>query len=192
MLKYILIGDSTSGKSSIINRYLHDIYYDNTSSTIGVELGIKNIIKDEKKIKIQLWDLAGQDRYHCVVKAYYRNVNAALVVFDITNRKTFDNLAKWIDELMEFYNDENRPYIMLIGNKIDLEQRCVTNDEIIELIQNKPIDHYLECSAKFNKNINQIFDNIMFNVYSKIKFDENEKNETLKLEQLSKTKFCCY
>ena len=119
IFKIVLIGDSGVGKTNILSRYISNEFSLNTQATVGVEFGSKIIKKGEKLIKLQIWDTAGQERYKSITSAYYKGAKGAFVVYDITKMKTFKNLDKWITELKANGNEDI--YIILIGNKLDLE-----------------------------------------------------------------------
>lgn len=129
--KLVLIGDSGVGKTNIANRYtLNQFYYEN-KSTIGVEYFSKNVTIENIKIKVHIWDSAGQERFRSITKSYYRGAKGAFVVYDITKPESFENSEKWVDELIKF--GEKDLIIYLIGNKIDLINfRKITSNEGLE------------------------------------------------------------
>ena len=96
IFKVVLIGDSAVGKTNILSRYIKDDFSIETKNTVGVEFGSKIIKYKENTIKIQIWDTAGQERYRSITNAYYKGAKAAMVVYDISKRSTFDNIDKWI------------------------------------------------------------------------------------------------
>ena len=128
LLKYIIIGDSAVGKSNILLRYIHDRFNEEFHSTIGVEFGAKNIQIDDQIFRIQIWDTAGQEAFRSITRAYYKNSVCACVVYDITNRSTFDNIKSWVEDCKKL--SPKTVLMILVGNKIDLEnKREVTYDE---------------------------------------------------------------
>ena len=128
VFKYIIIGDPSVGKSCILNQFLNQTFTEDYDITVGVEFGAKTIDIDKKKIKLQIWDTAGQDSFKSITRAYYRGAAAALICYDITSRETFDNLQTWLDECRENGNQEMT--LVLVGNKIDLEnQREISTKE---------------------------------------------------------------
>ena len=125
--KIVLIGDSGVGKSNIISKYLTDTFTFDSKATVGVEFGSKNLEID-RKIKMQIWDTAGQERYKTITNAYYKGAKGALLVFDLTNKQTFESVDKWISEIKT--NGDERIKIILVGNKSDLEEhRQVKTEE---------------------------------------------------------------
>jgi len=128
IFKYIIIGDSGVGKSCILLQFLDSSYRDNHEVTIGVEFGAKCIEVEDKSMKLQIWDTAGQEAFKSITRAYYRSAAAALLIYDITRRGTFEHVSEWMHECRE--NGNSQMTIILIGNKSDLEnQREVTYEE---------------------------------------------------------------
>jgi small GTP-binding protein len=120
IIKIVLIGDSSVGKSNILLRYLRNDFKHDSKATVGVEFGSKNFTIDGINIKAQIWDTAGQERYRSITNAYYKGAKGALVAYDITRPATLESVDRWITELKKSC-DENVT-ICLIGNKCDLEE----------------------------------------------------------------------
>lgn len=118
--KLVLIGDSGVGKTNLANRYVFNKFNYENHTTIGVEYFSKNIVIDDIKIKVHIWDSAGQERFRSITKCYYKGAKGALIVFDITKPETFENTLKWLDELM--VESDKDLVVYLIGNKIDLNK----------------------------------------------------------------------
>ena len=126
VVKLVLIGDSAVGKSNILNRYTKDQFTLNTKSTVGVEFAAKSVPVGDQIVKAQIWDTAGQERYKSVTNAYYKNSKGALIVYDITNKKSFDDVDSWYNDLKDKADSDTVLY--LIGNKIDLESYRVVSE----------------------------------------------------------------
>ncbi len=185
LIKIIIIGDSNVGKSSISSMFVDNIIKIDYDTTIGVDFFTKIIKVRDKNIKLQIWDTAGQERFLSITKSYYRAVNTVLIVFDITHRKSFLNVKKWLKEIKN--NGLENPIVFLVGNKIDSnEKRQINYDEAFQLAEENNIE-YIECSAKTNNNIYSLFerlaektindkkDTLKMNTY-KIKKDESTEN----------------
>ena len=127
LFKLIIVGDTNVGKTNIMSKYIKDQFNITSKSTIGVEFGTKILEIDNKKVKAQIWDTAGQERYKSITSAYYKGAKGAFIVYDITNKSTFESVDKWIKDLNS-YGDKNLT-MLLIGNKSDLEDKRIINKE---------------------------------------------------------------
>jgi Ras-related protein Rab-2A len=148
IVKYVIIGDSFVGKSSIMSRYISDRFKPTDDATIGVEFGCKIVNINSTRYKLHLWDTAGQEMFNSITQSYYRNMCVALVVFSFDKPESFKNVGKWINELKERTNNEEL-LIYLVGNKSDLKKTNITNEYNLK---------YFEVSAKDNVGVNNIFD----------------------------------
>eukprot|EP01126_Amoeba_proteus_P017307 TRINITY_DN1827_c0_g2_i2.p1 TRINITY_DN1827_c0_g2~~TRINITY_DN1827_c0_g2_i2.p1 ORF type:complete len:135 (+),score=19.38 TRINITY_DN1827_c0_g2_i2:75-479(+) len=116
LFKIVLVGDSSVGKSNLLSRFTKNEFYEETKSTIGVEFAVKNVRLREKIVKAQIWDTAGQERYRAITSAYYRSAVGAMLVYDLVQKESFDNIERWLAELRQ-HADSNIE-IMLVGNKL--------------------------------------------------------------------------
>jgi small GTP-binding protein len=159
LYKIVCIGDSGVGKTNLITRFTRDKFFTNSKSTIGVDFATKSINQDGVEIKAQILDTAGQDRFRAVATTYYRGAHAVLLVYDITDHKSFDNLETWLKEASNHCRD-NCVY-MLVGNKCDLgENRSVTIDEAKKFAEKKSI-RFFETSAANKTNVEEAFNALM-------------------------------
>ena len=203
LYKIVLIGDSCVGKSNILARYTGEDFMTESKSTIGVEFATRTVIQNKKIIKVQIWDTAGQERYRSITRGYYRGAKGIIIVYDITNRTSFNNVEKWYDEVHQF--DENVCY-MLIGNKSDLDvNRQVSYEEALSYAQNKKFI-FLETSALDNSNIIRSLNDIVNDIYmnNDVSTIDTSSNVTQKLqtsevvslrvlqERVIETKTCCH
>ena len=130
IFKVILIGDSNTGKTSLINRFVNKTFDEKYLCTIGVDFFMKTIEVDEQTIKLQIWDTAGMEKYKSISSSYYRGSHAAFVIFDLTNKNTFDSITKWIEAYHKSNNPQFQKNVILIGNKSDLvDSREITRAE---------------------------------------------------------------
>jgi Ras-related protein Rab-8A len=174
--KIIMIGDCGSGKTSILERYSVHKFESEYNPTIGVDLITKDIKDNGKKYRLQLWDTAGQDRFRNIVSSYYRGIHGAIIVYDITDRKSFQHLNHWVKELREYAEDSVA--IIIVGNKCDNENgRKVSIQEGQEYAAsiNCP---FLETSSKTPIFIDEIF--------TKISLKQNQE-DIVRLSLLLKT-----
>ena len=192
--KHIIIGDSLSGKSSYMNKLLYDTFSNDKTTTIGVDFGVLYVTINNKTLKNHVWDTAGQETFKSIIRSYYRNSDGCILTFDVTNRKSFENINKWIDEL-QLYSNYEKLSVIIIGNKIDLEdQRAVSMEEAEKLSLKYDIP-YIEVSVKNDINIKRAFYKLINLISKKKKIVEliednymNNKITTLSLIQNTKIK----
>ena len=155
LFKYIIVGDPSVGKSNLLMKFAHNKFTDEYQATIGVEFGAKNIEFNNQIYRIQVWDTAGQENFRSITRAYYKNSVCAMVVYDIANKESFENVKKWLQDIQE--ESPKTVLVALIGNKIDLEdKRVISYDEGNEFaIKNGII--FGETSAKSGDGIEDIF-----------------------------------
>ncbi|XP_043699280.1 ras-related protein RABA6a-like [Telopea speciosissima] len=155
LFKAILIGDSAVGKSNLLTRFARDHFRLDSKPTIGVEFAYRNIKIGDKVIKAQIWDTAGQERFRAITSSYYRGARGALLVYDITRRSTFDNLAKWLREIREFGDSDM--VILMVGNKTDLGHAREISEEEGQRLAEKEGLCFMETSALENLNVEEAF-----------------------------------
>ena len=201
MVKIILIGDSGVGKTNIMSKFLKNQFMEESKATIGVEFGSKLFNHEGHKIKAQIWDTAGQEKYKAITGAYYKGSKGALVVYDITQKKSFENIEKWVNDLK--VAGDPKITIILIGNKSDLEdKRQVLKDQGEEKARSFGCA-FLETSAYSGDNIEKAFNLMIKEIYEKFSsdstgegdLDPGSKGEDLKLDKADdkniKKKSCC-
>lgn len=155
--KCIIIGDTLTGKTSVTNSYIDNKFNYQFSPTIGVDFRVKNMEYDDKIIKLHLWDTAGQERFKSIITSYFKGVTVAILVYDITDKKSYDNMKYWIKELEK---EEMPKLFYIVGNKIDLKaDREVSIEEGKEFADNYDA-HFFEVSAKTGINIQLLFNDI--------------------------------
>ena len=194
-LKFLTLGDSMVGKTSIVLRFVDNIFFDQTKSTIGVDFKTKIIRFGNKYIKIKVWDTAGQERFRTITRQYYKNAEGMILIFDVTEKKTFDQVGDWVTSIME--NKQKDAKVILVGNKIDCEERVITKEQGEELAQKYQLPYY-ETSASTGQNVQKIFEalaeEILKSQYliehdgNKIILKEMGKNE----EEINTKKECCH
>lgn len=155
LFKLLLIGDSGVGKTCILFRFSDDAFNTTFISTIGIDFKIKTIDINGKRVKLQIWDTAGQERFHTITTSYYRGANGIMLVYDITNPKSFDNITKWLKNITDFASDDVER--ILLANKCDMEEkRMISTARGQEVATANNIKFY-ETSAKNNQNISDAF-----------------------------------
>lgn len=156
-VKIVLIGDAGVGKSSFLLQYTEQRFSPSYMSTIGVDFKLKNIEVDGTPIMLQIWDTAGQERFRTIAISYYKNAEAAVLMYDCTNADSFEHIKDWNEQLMIHGIEGVRRII--IGNKSDLPNRKVTFDEGQRLASELGAK-FMETSALLGQNINETFDTV--------------------------------
>jgi Ras-related protein Rab-18 len=182
--KILLIGDSGTGKSSLLLRFTDDTFLEEEmSATIGVDFKVKFIqLPDNKRIKLTIWDTAGQERFRTLTSSYYRGAQGVILVYDVTSRETFDNLKDvWIPEL-ETYCTSRTVVKMVVGNKVDKGDgvRVVTKKEGQEFArQHETL--FLECSAKTKVGVQQAFEELIEKIVETPELWQKRTDSTLRV-----------
>jgi len=167
LLKVIILGDSGVGKTSLMNQYVHKRFSNQYKATIGADFLTKEVMIDDKLVTLQIWDTAGQERFQSLGVAFYRGADSCVLVHDITDSKSFDNLESWMDEFLVHAaprNPETFPFVVL-GNKADLasKKRQVQTQKAQSWCQSKGNIPHFETSAKEAVNVEQAFQTIAKN-----------------------------
>jgi len=166
-IKVVLAGSSGVGKTSILSRLIDNSFCADNQPTIGVEFKSYSVTVEQKRIKLQIWDTAGQERFRSVSKAYFRNSLGAILVFDLTQRESFDDLTSWLRDLENLGSPNS--YIILVGNKSDLtSDRQVSENEAQEFAIRHGI-LYLETSAKDGFQVAEAFSRLANGILLNIK-----------------------
>jgi Ras-related protein Rab-1A len=155
LFKLLLIGDSGVGKSCLLLRFADHTYTESYISTIGVDFKIRTIELDGKTIKLQIWDTAGQERFRTITSSYYRGAHGIIVVYDVTDLESFNNVKQWLNEI-DRYACENVNKL-LVGNKCDLVSKKVVEYETAKEFADKLEIPFLETSAKAATNVEKAF-----------------------------------
>ena len=189
LFKVLLLGDSDVGKSSLILRYTEETFNSKLVNSIGVDFKMKKKEIDGKIIKVQIWDTAGHERFRSITYSYYRGANAIIIVFDITDKKSFLSITEWLKQI-EKHAKEN-VFKFLVGNKSDLaEERKVTFEEAKEYADKHDLP-YIETSAKEGININELFESSIKSFLSSNKYIGGDKNIKLNNQSTTSEKSDC-
>ena len=176
IFKVLLIGNSDVGKSSLILRYVDQIWNDVFVPTIGVDFKVKSLEIDKKTVKMQIWDTAGQERFRNVISSYFKGAHGILLIYDITNKESFKELENWLGEVER--NASNQVLKILLGNKCDLDdKREITKDEGEAFAMRNGMQ-FMETSAKVNTNVNEAFEAL-----ARIMVDSSNKRNAIKFDK---------
>ena len=196
--KVLLCGNSGVGKTSIFKRYFKNEFEGNYNSSIGIDFQTKVIKRKSKQYSIQVFDTAGEERFRSITSSYFHMAEYFLLIFDLTNRNSFDAIPEWIALLKEYVE---KPKFMIIGNKSDLEKNKIPDDEINDALEGKEQfkindENFIKVSAKTGKNISYAFDYLLDLIEKNI--DENDDEEIIiknkpknKLKKNAKKKMKC-
>ncbi|ESW98237.1 hypothetical protein KL918_004017 [Ogataea parapolymorpha] len=162
ILKVIILGDSGVGKTSLMQQFINGKFSQQYKATIGADFLPKDLVIDDKQVTMQIWDTAGQERFQSLGVAFYRGSDCCVLVYDVTNTKSFENLQSWKDEFLiqaNIKDPDNFPFVV-IGNKIDVEEnkRLVSSKKAQSLCASMGNLPYFETSAKEAVNVEQAFD----------------------------------
>ena len=191
LFKVLLLGDSGVGKSSLILRYTDETFNSKLVNSIGVDFKMKKKEIDGKIIKIQIWDTAGHERFRSITYSYYRGANSIIIVFDLSNKKSFISITDWLKQI-EKHAKEN-VFKFLVGNKYDLiEEREVSYEEAKQYADEHSLP-YIETSAKEGININELFESSIKSFLSNSKYIVGEKNIKLNNQSVGsgEKNVCC-
>ena len=203
LFKFIIIGNTGTGKSSLLTQFTDKRFSPIHDLTIGVEFGSKILpIKYDNQdynIKLQVWDTAGQESFKSITRSYYRDAAGVMLVFDISRRDTFEHLKNWLEDIKRYSNKDVN--VILIGNKIDLEhKRRVSREDAEDFALNNGFK-YIETSAKEYDNTYRTFEELAYNVLDNhLKNNKNtgvKKGITLKsrdyyyMDKSENTDCCC-
>ena len=179
-IKIMIIGESKVGKTSLISRYCNNDFDGGAYlSTVGIDYQIKNLVLDNKNIRIQIWDTAGQERYRNIAKSYFQSSDGFIIVYDISCIQTFEKLDYWIEQIK--LNSQEYTKMILFGNKCDIEEGRKINKEEGEEYAKRNNVKYFEVSAKDGTNVSEAFEYIIKDILNSFSPNENFKKRRSKM-----------
>ena len=155
MFKLLIIGDSGVGKTCLLLRFADDTFSESYISTLGVDFKIRTITIDDMKIKLQIWDSAGQERFRTITSSFYRGAHGIIVVYDITDQKSFANIKKWLREIDASAGASVQK--LLVGNKSELVNERTISTEVGKSLAGSLNIRFVETSAKSSTNVEEVF-----------------------------------
>ncbi|XP_029436324.1 ras-related protein Rab-13 isoform X1 [Rhinatrema bivittatum] len=176
LFKLLLIGDSGVGKTCLIIRFAEDNFNSTYISTIGIDFKIRTVEIEGKKIKLQVWDTAGQERFKTITTAYYRGAMGIILVYDITDEKSYENIQNWMKSIKE--NASAGVERLLLGNKCDIENKRKVPTERADKLAKEYGIRFFETSAKSSVNVDEAFNALARDILVKI----SKRNPTSKAQ----------
>ena len=187
LYKILLLGDTSVGKTCFFMQYIDNTFHEVHISTVGLDNKVKDVQLDDKVYKVQIWDTAGQDRFRSITKNYFKGAHGIVLLYDITNKVSFENVRNWLKQIKEEVDDN--VCIILVGNKIDLEdKRQVTKEEGENMAEEYGLMHF-ECSAKTGENIHESFNELLKKTVEN--FSKVVDNIQLRKSKKKNKKNCC-
>lgn len=163
--KICLLGEGSVGKTSLVYRFIEDKFHEDYKATLGVNILQKHLEIDDYSISANIWDLGGQDTFENLRKLYLEGSEGALIIFDLTDRTSFEKLGSWIRDFRE--HREEKPFC-LIGNKADLKDQILVKEEEASLLAKEYGVNLIITSAKTGENVEKAFVNLIKNILEKI------------------------
>ncbi|XP_062187649.1 ras-related protein RABE1c-like [Phragmites australis] len=155
LIKMLLIGDSGVGKSCLLLRFSDDTFTTSFITTIGIDFKVRTVELDGKRVKLQIWDTAGQERFRTITTAYYRGAMGILLVYDVTDESSFNNIRNWVRNIEQHASDNVNK--ILVGNKVDMDAKRVVSTAQGQKLADEYGMQFFETSAKTNQNVEQVF-----------------------------------
>jgi len=177
LIKLLLIGDSGVGKSCLLLRFSDDSFTPSFITTIGIDFKIRTIDLEGKRIKLQIWDTAGQERFRTITTAYYRGAMGILLVYDVTDEKSFNNIRNWIRNIEQHATESVNK--ILIGNKCDMVEKKVVDSARGKALADEYGIKFLETSAKNSINVEEAFITLAKDIKKRL-IDNTENANQLK------------
>jgi len=181
--KVIMLGNIAVGKTCLLSYFVDSLFKDNYTCTVGVDFKVKTVVlTNNLKVDLQIWDTSGEERFRTITKQYYRDAAGIVLVFDVTNEKSFNDLTQWVDEI--YSTGKRNVSIVLIGNKADLvSERVVSYERANQFASRKNIEYY-EASAKTGQQVEEIYIRLSANMVNireeeDMKMNGNEENIVL-------------
>ena len=157
--KVVIFGDAGCGKTTLTQRFLTNLFKSDTKMTIGVDFEVKSMDINGKKVKLQIWDFGGEERFRFLLPTYVRGANGALFMYDVTNYSSLAHIDDWMLVVRKEIKSEETFPIIVVGGKADLlDGREVTGEEGINIAKSRGVDGFIECSSKSGENVEETFD----------------------------------
>ena len=158
ILKILILGDMSVGKTTLLLKYIDNYTPELYISTLGIDYKTKNIVYNNTNIILQIWDTAGQEKYQVVTKSFVKGSDGIIYMYDITQKQSFINIKRWLEDTEDY---SLRAKKIIVGNKIDMEERREVTEEMKNKLLNEIDIDLVEISAKKDRNVNEVFDKLV-------------------------------
>ena len=186
-VQLLVIGDGAVGKTSILSRFAQDKFSPQYLATLGIDFFTKDVMIDKEIIHIKIWDTAGEERYRSLTKGFFKNGEGIIIVYDVTNKNSFESLKFWIDSIENNNNLENKKMpAVILGNKIDISNRQVNENEAQEFAKSRNYK-YFEVSAKSGKGVDESIKYLIEKVIEVVE-DDKKLHKSIKITNDDKDK----
>ncbi|GMM27691.1 Rab family GTPase [Martiniozyma asiatica (nom. inval.)] len=186
--KLVFLGDQGVGKTSLLTRFMYDTFDTQYAATVGIDFLSKTMYINDTTIRLQLWDTAGQERFRSLIPSYIRDSHVAVIVYDVSNRKSFEDVEKWLNYVKSERGSD--VIIVLVGNKNDLDdERKVTTDDAEKLSEKLGCSLFMETSSKNGYGVKPLFKKIakLLPVFNQDDLNENGRSETQTIDVAAPT-----
>ncbi len=188
-IQLIVVGESCVGKTSLLYKYSQGFFTQEHLATVGIEFFTKEEEINGRKIRVKIWDTAGQELYKSITKNFYRNSDGVIIVYDVTDRESFEKVQEWVQSISENTDTEKNIQKVLVANKVDLTRK-VTKEEGMKLAEKYNIP-FFEASAKLDIGIKDFMTKILTDVLDNVSVDMSRVTLDQKLDNRKNKKKCC-
>lgn len=188
-IQLIVVGESCVGKTSLLYKYSQGYFTQEHLATVGIEFFTKEEEINGRKIRVKIWDTAGQELYKSITKNFYRNSDGVIIVYDVTDRESFEKVQEWVQSISENTDTEKNIQKVLVANKVDLTRK-VTKEEGMKLAEKYNIP-FFEASAKLDIGIKDFMTKILTDVLDNVSVDMSRVTLDQKLDNRKNKKKCC-
>ena len=188
-IQLIVVGESCVGKTSLLYKYSQGFFTQEHLATVGIEFFTKEEEINGRKIRVKIWDTAGQELYKSITKNFYRNSDGVIIVYDVTDRESFEKVQGWVQTISEYTDTEKKIQKVLVANKVDLTRK-VTKEEGMKLAEKYNIP-FFEASAKLDIGIKDFMTKILTDVLDNVSVDMSRITLNRKIVNRKNKKKCC-